>query len=56
MKNFITVLVEIGMSIWDAIQRGETDKTLNEILPSEYLDRVRLSQLETQARADYPSA
>lgn len=50
---WVRAIMEIGMAAIEAVSRGETEKTVWDVLPEEYRDRAKLKSLEEQAREDY---
>lgn len=52
--EFAKLALEIGAIVIRRITNGEDTIRVSDVLPAEYIDRVKLQTLEAAARADYP--
>ena len=49
MVEWIKVLVELGLAVWQAVEAGEDDKTVGEIFAGRRKDMDKIRELEAEA-------
>ena len=55
LLDWAKLVLDVGTLAIKAIRTGNRDATVWDILPDELKDSIRLMEIETQARADYPT-
>jgi hypothetical protein len=53
MSDWIRLIVELGIAVYRAVDAGERDKTVGEILDGMGTDMAKVRALEEEAREHY---
>ena len=51
--DFVPLVLRLGLAVYEAVQRGDTSKTVGEIFHGVPLDAAEIDRLDAAAAAEY---